>query len=156
MKKTIELNEMILSCPEGFREMDETELEGLKFNGTPGLCLTWPERHIILTAGERQINFFSAAVLNLKDITKATENDLHRLMKEYGYRLGEISFRKIGEIEAGEIPYTYTAQDIGMYGCTYVFKRKKTLCYLHWYTREALKEKNRDVLEEILSSIRWN
>ncbi|MBQ2510464.1 MAG: hypothetical protein II529_06550 [Erysipelotrichaceae bacterium] len=155
MKKTVEIGQMSFSCPEGFHEMDNTELEGMKFSGTPNICLSFPERHIIISAGEREINFFSAAVLNLKDIMKTTENDLHRLMKEYGYRLGEMSLKQTGEVEAGEIPYTYTAQDVKMYGCTYVFKRKRTLCYLHWYTREALKEENREVLEEILESLRW-
>ena len=103
MKKTVETGQMSFSCPEGFHEMDNTELEGMKFSGTPNICLSFPERHIIISAGEREINFFSAAVLNLKDIMKTTENDLHRLMKEYGYRLGEMSLKQTGEVEAGDI-----------------------------------------------------
>ena len=156
MKKTVDIGQMSFSCPEDFSEMDETQLEGIEFSGTPGVCLSWPQRHIILSAGEKQINGFSAVVLNLKDVMKGTENDLHRLMKGYGYSLKEMSLRKIGEIETGEISYAYEAQDIRMCGSTYVFKRKRTLCYLHWYTREALEKENREVLEEILSSVRWN
>ena len=155
MKTTVEVGQMILSCPEGFREMDEEEKDAVTMTGGTGVCLTFPDRHIVMTAGYKEINFFSAAILSLKDIMKGTENDIRRMMKPYEYRSEKNSLKDIGPVEAAEIPYTYTARDTKMYGCTYIFKMKRTLYYLHWYTREALREENSTVLKEVLDSIRW-
>ena len=151
MKKTVNTQEMILSCPEEFHEADETELEDLYFSRGSGPVLLWPEKHIILSVTEKKAPLFPA----MKGIMKSSENDLQRKMKKYGYHCENMSLKHIRESEAAEISYTYELQGRKMSGSACIFKRKGILCILHRDTPDDLKEENREVLDEILDSIRW-
>ena len=58
MKKVNEA--LLVSCPEGFHVMTEEERGKLKMlTDGPGICLSDPERHIMISVGYRGIGFFA-------------------------------------------------------------------------------------------------
>ncbi len=152
---TISINrEWKLSYPDGFHIMEDAERRRLNFIGGAGsVCLSDPERHIVVSAGEKQINGFSALVLSGKDLAKNMEKQINKPMEPYGYHLEGFFTRQVGGKSAEGFRYTYMAQGIDMLGESYVVKNGKQLLYLHLYARDAQRDESLAVWNEMLRSI---
>ena len=149
-------NTLRIPCPEGFHVMDEKERSELTFIADgPGVCLSDPDRHIIISAGCKQASSFTSFFFNEKDAARSMEQQIAKPMAAYGYRnLGAAGRSAGGRIVHG-FAYIYEAQGIAMYAESHVSKIAKTFYYIHYYTREALKEENMPVWENFLNEIRW-
>ena len=149
-------NELELTVPAGFHEMDAAERAKLTFaGGEPGLCISDPERHIMVTAGWRALGTFAAMLVDVKGAAKNAEKQLGRLMQSYGYRKLETSAKDLGGKAAGGYKYTYDVGDIGMLGESLYVKNGKTLYGFNFYCRRALEKESMPVWEKLLRSVRW-
>ena len=149
-------NELELTVPEGFHEMDAAERAKLTFaGGEPGLCITDPDRHMIVTVGWRPLGTFAAMLVDAKSAAKTSEKQIGKLMKEYGYRTLGFSGRDLGGMTGEGFRFSYDVQDIGMLGESIFVKNGKTLYGFNLYCRRALEKENAPVLKELLSSVRW-
>lgn len=156
MKTKVLNDELCFSYHDEFREMDEAEITKLAAGGQPPqFAVTDPDRHMIITIGYRKIPGFSAMMLNEKDIAKKAEPQIAGPMKPFGYQLEGFVSEAIGNKNAEGFRYTYTAQEIAMYGETLAAKAGKNLYYIHCYFRAALKEESLKVLGEILAASSW-
>ncbi len=149
-------NELNLSYPEGFHVLDDEERNRLTFfEDGPGVCLSDPERHIMMSVGWKQAGGFAAMVLNSKDVAKNMEAKIRKPMKQFGYRLEGFVSREVGGKQANGFRYEYEAQGIGMFAESLAVKMNKTIYYIHFYARTALKAESLPIMEDILGSILW-
>ena len=122
-------NELSISFPEGFNEMSLEERKKLKLLAEgPGVCLSDPERHMIVSIGWKPLGLLPRLILNTNDIAAQT---------------------------AKGISYQYDAEGVEMTGETLAVKNKKTLYYFHVYTRTALLEQNQTLWDTLLAEGRW-
>ena len=154
--RNLTLNQQLtISCPEGFRVMDEAERSKLNVLGQgPGACITDPERHVVMSFGWKAAGL-AALLLSAKDAAKQAEADIRKAMSSYGYHLDGFLSRAVGGEKAEGFAFDYEAQGIRMYGESFAVKRGKVFYYLHLYTREALKDENVTLWTELLSSAAW-
>jgi hypothetical protein len=149
-------NTLCIPCPEGFHVMDENERKALTFIADgPGVCLSDPDRHIIISAGYKQAGSFTSFFFNEKDAARSMEQQIAKPMAAYGYRKLGSAERIVGGRGVHGFGYIYESQGIAMYAESHVSKIGKTFYYIHYYTREALKEENMPVWESFLNEIRW-
>lgn len=149
-------NELELGLPEGFHELSPEETGKLQFTETgAGSVFSDPERHIMVSVGWKQIGAFAGLLLNGSDLAKKMEKSLEGSMAAFGYQPVARLKKSLGGEPAEGIRYRYMAQEIGMEGESLVLKHKKTLYYLHFYTRAAMAAENQQVWEQILDSVRW-
>ncbi len=149
-------NILYIPCPEGFHVMDENERKGLTFIADgPGVCLTDPDQHIIISAGYKQASGFTSFFFNEKDAARSMEQQIAKPMAAYGYRNLGSAERMVGGRKVHGFGYIYESQGIAMYAESHVAKIGKTFYYIHYYSREALKDENMPVWEAFLNEIRW-
>lgn len=154
---TVVLGERLtISFPDGFHILDDKEKSKLQFVGDgPGECLSDSESHILISLGWKPIGSLPALLVSAKDAAKRMEASIRKPMQQYGYRLNEFTGKKIGGEQAEGFSYAYTAQNISMYGESYVIKRDRTLYYLHFYARSEYLTESLDIWNLILSSAEW-
>ena len=145
-----------LACPEGFHVMTADELAKMNFfGGETGEGMTAPERHILITVGSKPIGGLAGMLLNAGDIARGTEARLKKPMQANGYAGKGFCSAAVGTEKAEGFGYEYEAEGTGMYGESNVIKRKKTLWFLHCYTRTALKQESVEIWKEILQTAEW-
>ena len=154
MKRVKFYKDMSILCPEGFHVMDKEELKTMNFLEGEGVCLSDPERHMIVTLGVKQVNGFTSMMMNERDIAKNMETAIRRAQEPYGYKLVDHFKRKIGGKDALGFGYEYASQEVEMYGESYSLKDGKVITYYHMYSRRGLKDENLQVWKEMLESVR--
>ena len=149
------LNKLKYSYPEGFAMVPEMERSQMQFVGEPpAICLKDKDRHMILTAGAKKPGLFGG-MISVKSAAEEMEKRIRKPMEPYGYHLEDFKGRMICGENASGFRYRYTAQDIGMYGESYVVRHEKVLYYLHVYLREEFAEESWPVWERILDAVEW-
>lgn len=154
--KNLANNDLQISYPEGFRELDRDEI--LKMNpvkDAPGWCIRDDERHIVMSCACKKAGGLTSLLTGTKDIAKSFDKSYKKIMEPYGYVLdgyitGDIAGNKYDGIE-----YHYTAQGTEMYARSLSVKNGKNFYYIHFYGRQALKAESDAVFEEILKSASW-
>lgn len=148
-------NSLKLPCPQGFHVMDEEERSGMNITGSgPVICLSDPERHMIVSIGWQTVGGLTALLLKSGDIARNSEKAIRRSMESYGYQGEGFLQRSIAGNRADGFAYTYEAQGVPMYGESCAVKIGKDFYYFHLYARQALREESLQVWEEILDSVR--
>ena len=147
--------ELELTYPEGFHVMDEKEMSELHFlEEGAGLCLSDPQRHIILTVGWKNAGL-AGMMLNAKDAAKKAESAVAGAMKPFGIRSYGLEEGTVGGKKSYSFRYEYTAKETGMTGVTHTVKSGNTFYYFNYYGRTELNGESLPVLEEILGSVIW-
>ncbi len=145
-------DELNVSFPEGFHEMDPEERKNLNFlEEGEGSCFKDPDRHILVSIGWKTINGFASMMLSAKDIAGNMEKTFAQAMASTGYRFVDHLEKKAGTLPG--FRYAYTAQGIGMTGESFILKHGKTVYYLHVYVRTELLEESLAVTDAILDSV---
>lgn len=156
MKETVLNDELIISCDEGFQELTEEEISKMNFLAEkPQLCLSDPERHILISAGYKKISGFSAMMLSGRDVAKKSQEQIRRAMGNIPYSEEPLRKISVGNRQGDGFRFEYTLQDTEMSGEFIVLKSGKTLYYISCYYRTALKEDSEAVIREILNSVVW-
>ena len=149
-------NELELTIPEGFHEMDDDERSKLTFaGGEPGLCISNPDLHIVVTVGWRVLGSFAAMLLSTKSAAKNTDMQIGKMMRRFNYRTQGFSERELGGRSASGFRYTYDSKNTRMMGETFFVKNGKTLYGFNFYGRQALEKKSMPAWEEFLDTVRW-
>ena len=153
MQETL-LNETLrVPIPEGFHQMTEEETRKLRtLEAGPGVCLSDPRRHILVSMGWKRVGALVSFLLNPKDIATNAEKQAHKAMESHGYRCLGFSSRQIAGARAEGYRYTYTANGVGMVSETFAAKIGKTIYYFHFYARSA-GEASFDVWSALLDGI---
>ena len=155
--QTLTLNsELTLAFPDGFHVLDAEERSRIRFaEEGAGICLSDPDRHIFVSVAWKEVNGFSALILNNHDLAKHMERSVKKSMRQFGYMTGGKIRRIVGGKESEGFCYTYTAQQIRMFGESLVLRRGKTIYYFHFYVRESLKEESLPLWDSLLAAAEW-
>ena len=155
--QTAVLNDELKLCyPDSFHVLDETEKSALKFLGTgPGICLSDPERHILISIGWKSISGLAAMLVNSKDAAKRMEADISKPMLAYGCDRHGFAEKSVGSETASGFSYVYEAEGVEMYGESFALKHGRTLYYLNLYARRNMREESVKTWSEILSNAEW-
>ncbi len=154
MRELLLNDALILSYPDGFHLMTEAERGGVDpAEDGPWIGLSDPEKHILVTAGWKQIGGLTALLVR-GDLAKNMEKRVRGPMQPYGYRLEGFEKRTIAGETADGFRYSYRAQETDMIGESYALKREKTVYYFHFYARAALSSESLPVWEEMLRFVR--
>lgn len=147
--------DLTVSFPEGFRRMTEGEMKKLnRLEDGPGVFMTSPERHIIVTVGWKKIALLASLLLSAKDIAKNAGGRIARAMKPCGCSEPAYTERTVAGSRAHGFRYAYTAENVPMEAETCILKRGRVVLYFNFYAREALKEESFSVWESVLASVR--
>ena len=143
-----------LPLPEGFHVLDEEEKSRLHFlEEGPCLCISDPERHILVAFGWKKAGGLAGLLLNTGDIAKNTEKTARRAMQNLGYRCLGFGKRQIAGTDADGFRYTYTAQDTEMLAESYAAKMDKEIFYFHFYARAAGEAESLSIWDALLQSV---
>ena len=150
-------NELSIQRLEGFRVLDEEERGRLNFmKEGPGICLSDPERHILVSVAYKKIGGFSNLLLNEKDLVKNMEAGIAKAMRPFDFQKAGAVQRTVGGRAAEGFSYTYMAQSVAMYAEALLVRSGKTIFYLYLYAREELKQESIPVWEELLAGAEWS
>ena len=149
-------NELEITLPDGFHILTEEELAGMNFSdGKPDLCISDPERHIIISIAWRKSGF-AAHLLSAKDVIGKMESGIRKSMEPYGYSLETFLTEDMNGTPAEGFRYEYEAQGISMIGETFSVRKGKVFYYIHCYLRKALREESLQTLESFFGTFRWS
>lgn len=147
---------LVFAWPEGFEEMSAEDISKNSTPwGAPEFMIKDTERHIIVSAGYKRINGFSAMMLSEKDAADQIKSELTKAMRNMDVHFDEAVNEKIGDQDSAGWRYGYTVQGIDMGAESIVFKDGKDLYYLHFYYRQALKAESLNVIAEMLKESSW-
>ena len=149
-------NELELTIPEGFHEMDEEERSKLTFaGGEPGLCISNPDLHIVVTVGWRRLVRLAAFAVTARSAATDTEIQISKMMKRLNYQEKGFSDRELGGKSASGFRYIYDSKNTKMMGETFFVKNGKTLYGINYYGRRSLEKESMPAWKELLDSVRW-
>ena len=155
MNQTLIHNELSLSWPDGFHEMDRDEMKGLYQDDNPDRWGIWDqERHIIITVFWHDSNAILAALAGPKDVAKSTEKQLKKGLKKHAYQFGGFYQTELCGQGAHGFRYSYQIGDVTQAAEVLVLKRKNTCYTIYYYAREELAAASRPVFEDVLRSMR--
>ncbi len=142
-----------LTMPDGFHEMNAEEKNGLNFwNGVDGQCISYPEKHIIITVGFKKLGMLTSKLVSEDELVKKMEKSFECQPDYCSFGVIE---RNAGGKGIKEISYSYTAKDTPMFSESLVIKSGKNICYFHFYTRAVLKDDNIKIWLQMLEGIHW-
>ena len=153
MKDLLINNTYRLSYPESFFVMDPEERSRQNFLETgPGVCLSDPDKHILISIAWKKVGKLWYSLLKTKDLKKAMEACTVKPMQAFQIRTEEACEVTFCGIETGGFGFSYQVQDTDMAGRSYVMKDEGTLWYFHCYVREENREEGFRLFAEILAS----
>ena len=148
-------NTLQINVPEGFQTMDPEAASAKLIEKGEGVCLSNPDRHILMTIGWKTLGRFTGFLLKEKDLEKNMESSILNAMKPFQCHNDGPCTQNIGGQEARGFCYHYIAQDTEMSAASILLRREKTVYYFHLYTRTALVQENTALWEELLTTARW-
>ncbi len=156
MEKATLNNELVLACPEGFRELTAEELGRYRYyKELPSWCVRDEDRHIMLSVSwVRSFGPF-AAITRSEDVAKNMEKKIRKLMAQSDYRLDAFIRRDLGGKNADGFRYEYSAQDTEMTGETFSVRNGRMFYYIYYYARTELQEESGRILDEIFRTAEW-
>ena len=156
MERILLNNELELTCPDGFRSLDQEEMKKFTFaNEQPGCVLESEEQHMIVSLAWHRIGILLSLLFSPREMAGKMAEYIAKADKDYNHRQGEFFDRTIDGSKASGFDYSYTAQNIEMESRMIVAKRGRNLYCIYFYFRKALHQQSVQLMEEIISSMSW-
>ena len=115
MDSVILNDELKLAYPEGFHVLSAEEMDRMQFlEKGAGICLSDPERHILISVGWKRPGVLAGLMLNAGDLAKNSEKTIRKAMQNMGYRCRGFEKRQIAGNRAEGFGYEYSAQGVEM------------------------------------------
>lgn len=149
-------DELTLTCPDGFREMEGDELKAV-FPEEPMGC--WAacddERHIIIAAqwhdsGRKLL----AKMVSAKDQLGRIDSARRKSFKSYGYQSGKPYETEVAGEGAWRQDCSYQIKGIDHVASSVVLKSGSCFYTLYLYGRAAQEAESRAAFDQVLSSLR--
>ena len=159
MNTTVLNGQLQVSYPDGFRQMDAEELGRLFPKQVATSWGIWDtDRHIVVTVLWNESNALLSKLVSNKDLAKRLRKHLTKAYANNGFRAQGIVKTEISGTQACGFDFAYQVEGIDQVGEIMVFRHVEghtCCCYtIYYYTREERAAQSREVLEEILASMR--
>lgn len=149
-------NELEIKVPEELKEMDDAKRKSMNFlvDGE-SCCFENEEKHLLVAIGWKKVGLFAGAMLNTNDLYKNLEKSIQTGMQTFNYSKVSDLEKEVGNKKLKGLRYQYKASDIDMVGESYVIKHGKVIYYLHYYSRVAFDDENKNTWLSVLESAKW-
>ena len=156
MERILLNDQLELSCPEGFRRLNEEEIKKFNFaNEAPGCVLQNEECHLIVSLAWRKVNFLLSRLISVKELSGRMADYIANADKDYGHKRGEnFDVRVAGEKAAG-FEYSYTVEDTAMDARVIITRHRGFFYYMYFYFRSANRQESLKLIDEIVNSMSW-
>lgn len=149
---TLELGELSLALPEGFRQMAASELEeafGYAYDAWAGA--RDKERRVMVAVIANDAGRIAGALASVADAAKGIERRMRAAHGADGYALERQLKGTVAGAKVRGFRYRYRALDIDHIGEVWCVKRGHTFYSLYLYGRAADAEAARAVFTEVLA-----
>lgn len=150
MVKALINNEVILSYPEGFEEMDREALKEVFLDDNPNRWgIKDEKRHMIITVLWNRVRMITAVITGPGTIADSAEHKMRTSLSRSRYKCNGFEQKKVSGRNANGFTYEYVLEGAEQIGEVLVFQNVN--CYYTLYAY-ALKE-NRKVARMIIDSV---
>jgi hypothetical protein len=145
---------LYMDCPDGFRRLTEEELQKMNLvAGGKGLCISDPNRHIVITVTWTQGNVLTSWLMGTREAAGSMARHIGKSMKKFNYVWLDDVKRTVDGQTARGIDYEYVVNGINMTGESLVIKMEENIFYFHMYARKARRAESLAVFHEILDGV---
>ena len=116
------------------------------------MCLSDPERHILISIAWKKLNGFAAMMLKTSEIAGNMAKQIRSGMQAFNYRQLDTVTKTVAGQNAEGVIYEYEAEGISMTGESLVLKHGKELYYFHCYARTANAAESIGLFEELIAT----
>jgi hypothetical protein len=156
MKTSVLNDALVFAYPDDFEEMSKEEISSMaNYGEAPQFVIRNAQRHMVVSAGYKVINGFSAMMLNTADMAKKTQSEISKVMKDSGYELICNVKENIADKTAEGFRYRYQVQDVDMSSESLILKEGKVVYYIQCYYRTAMSEDSLPVFDQMLKNSSW-
>ena len=156
MVKAIINDEVILSYPDGFEEMDREQLREAFLDDNPNRWgIKDEKRHMLITVLWNRTNMITAMITGPGTIADSAEHKMKTSLSKSRYKLGGFEKKKISGRNANGFTYEYVLEDTEQIGEVLVFQNVNCYYTLYAYALKQNKKAARVVIDSIESSIRF-
>lgn len=158
MNQTVIHDEIRITLPEGFRQMDAEEKKRVYAGSAvvPEWCAHDAERHILFSASWKQMNTILAAMACSMDGAKGLEKRMRLSLRDRNYQFGEYIKEQLGDKKAFGFTFRYQGKEGELQSRTVMVRNGGCIYYLTSQIRTALENESKAAMDEIWRSLSWN
>lgn len=157
MKKALVNEELSITYPNAFRDMELTELQlafGVAYKNMWGI--RDEKHHAIIAVIWKEANAFLQKLVSTTSLTKQYEKGMRKALGSYNYALDGFFTTEVANLPAEGFRYSYERDGVGQTGEAVVFRRGRCSYTLYYYTQTSKAGANRAMYEDLLASLTLN
>ena len=156
MVKAVINNEVLLSYPEGFEEMDRKALKEAFLDDNPNRWgIKDEKRHMLVTVLWNRTNMITAMITGPSTIADSVEHKMKTSLNKSRYKFGGFERKKVSGRNANGFTYEYVLEDTEQIGEVLVFQNVNCYYTLYTYALKENRQAARVVIDAIESSIHF-
>ena len=154
MVKTIINEEVLLSYPDGFEEMDREQLKEAFLDDNPNRWgIKDEKRHMMITVLWNRTNMISAMITGPAAVAHSAERKMRTSLNKSSYKCGGFERKKISGRNANGFTYEYVLEGAAQIGEVLVFQNVNCFYMLYAYALKKNQKAARVVIDAIENSI---
>ena len=156
MIKAIINNEVMLSYPDGFEEMDRAQLKDAFLDDNPNRWgIKDEKRHMMVTILWNRTNMISAMITGPGTIADSAEHKMKTSLSKSQYKCNGFERKKVSGRNANGFTYEYVLEGVEQIGEVLIFQNVNCYYMLYTYALKKNEQKARVVIDAIENSIRF-
>ena len=156
MVKTLINNELYLSYPDGFHEMDASELKATFLDDNPNRWGIKDEnRHMLITVLWNKTNMLSAIMVGPQAVAYSAERKLSASLNKSNYKSGAIEQVKLGGRNCYRFAYKYFLENVEQIGEVLVMQNVNHYYTLYTYALKKNEKAARVVIDAVVNSLKF-
>lgn len=156
MVKAVINNEVLLSYPEGFVEMDREALKEAFLDDNPNRWgIKDEKRHMLVTVLWNRTNMITAMITGPGTIADSAEHKMKTSLSKSRYKFGRFERKKVSGRNANGFTYEYVLEGVEQIGEVLVFQNVNCYYTLYTYALKENRQAARVVIDAIESSIQF-
>lgn len=154
MVKTLINNELYLSYPDGFHEMDAAELKKTFLDDNPKRWgIKDEKRHMLITVLWNNTNMLSAIVVGPQAVAYSAERKLKASLSKSNYKSSEIKPIKINHRNGYKFSYEYVLENVEQFGEVLVMQNVNRYYTIYTYALKQNNQAARVVIDAVTNSL---
>lgn len=156
MVKALINNELYLSYPDGFHEMDAAELKEAFLDENPNRWgIKDEKRHMLITVLWNRTNMLSALMVGPQTIAFSTERKMSASLSKSNYKYNGIENQKINGRNTCKFSYEYVLEDVEQFGEVLVMQNLNCYYTMYAYALQKNKQAARVVIDAVTNSLKF-
>lgn len=156
MVKAVINNEVLLSYPDGFEEMDRKQLKAAFLDDNPNRWgIKDEKRHMMFTVLWNRTNMISAMITGPGTIADSAEHKMKTSLSKSQYKCNGFERKKVSGRGANGFSYEYVLEGVEQIGEVLVFQNVNCYYMLYAYALKENQQVARHIIDAVESSIHF-